>query len=70
MALFQFFYNLIQWASDTEAPETQAADPSDPLQHPDIAAMTARQLADLPLGREPTERQTETAPCQTWQKCA
>lgn len=46
MAITSLFYRcLLDWARREEPPC-----PDDPLQHPDIRQMSARALADLPIG--------------------
>ncbi|SCW30905.1 hypothetical protein SAMN02927900_00466 [Rhizobium mongolense subsp. loessense] len=60
MSLLKFF---LTKASDAEAPEAD-----DPLSHPEIAAMSLRQMADLPLNYPaPKPTRYETRP---FSKCA
>lgn len=57
MSLLKFFWNKTPPATDGKS--------DDPLSHPDISAMSQRQIADLPLGLpapKPTRHELSRVP--------
>ena len=48
MLQFQLISSLLHWLAEPDVPPPS---PEDPLRDPDIAAMSARQVADLPFPR-------------------
>ena len=50
MLQLQIISTLLRWLAEPDVPPPSSGDP---LRHPDITAMTARQVADLPFPRSP-----------------
>ncbi len=57
MQLLQFFLN-----RSPVLPLGEADDNQDPLQHPDLARMSLRELADLPIGDHARPRPKDNMP--------
>lgn len=66
MLPLQIILKLLYWLRASDGPP---ADEEDPLRHPHLARMTARQLADLPMPR-PAPMMIDAQDVPTLKRCA